>query len=394
MKDVVIISSARTATGAFGKTLAGVETQQLGAVVLKEALKRSGIPAEDYDEIIMGSQYQSGLKSNAARQSALYAGFPKEINAFTPMVNCGTGLKTIALASQSIRAGDNQIVAAGGMENMSRAPYLLPGGRYGHRLGEGKLLDSILEDGLIDFSTGQHMGVTAENLAEMYNISRQRQDEFALRSQELAQAAWEAGKFNADIAPVEIPQRKGDPIIFDHDETYRKGVTIQDLAKLRPAFKEGGTVTAGNASTINDGAAAVVVTTREKADEYGVKPLVRIVGTAMAGYEPHLMGFTPVFAVRKLIKLTNVKLEDIGLIELNEAFAAQAISCIDELKLDMNKVNVNGGAIALGHPTGCTGARLVVTIISEMRRRGERYGMVTLCIGGGLGIATLFELCE
>ncbi len=395
MKEVVVVAGARTATGNFLGALKNVKAYDMGAACVKEVMKRSGLPGEAIDEGVFGNQFQAGNNANPARWAAIYGGLPDTIPAFTPMKNCGTGLKAMILGAQSIQTGDNEILVAGGMENMTRCPYYLLEARFGYRMGHGSAVrDGLFEDGLLDPIVGGHMGLTAENLAAKYKISRERQDEFALESHHKAEAAWAAGKFDAEIVPLEIPQKKGDPVIFNHDETYRKGLTMNDLVKLKPAFLKGGTVTPGNASPLNDGAPAVILATPEKPKEYGLKPLVKYIGSASAGYDPKLMGFAPVFAVRKLLAKTGLKLNDIGLIELNEAFAAQAIACIDELGMDMNRVNVNGGAIALGHPTGCTGARLTVTIVSEMRRRGCKYGMVTLCIGGGQGIAALYELCE
>ena len=395
MKEVVVVAGARTATGAFSGALKGIPAYDMGAACVKEVMKRTGLPGEAIDEVIFGNQFQAGNHANPARWAALYGGLPDTVPAFTPMKNCGTGLKAVVLGAQSIQTGDSEIMVAGGMESMTRCPYYLLDARQGYRMGHGPAVrDGLFEDGLLDPIVGGHMGLTAENLAEKYHISREEQDEYALMSHHRAEAAWAAGKFDADIVPLDLPQKRGGALRFDHDETYRKGLTMDDLAKLKPAFLKGGTVTPGNASPLNDGAAAVVLATPEKAREHGLQPLVRYVASASAGYDPKLMGFTPVFAVRKLLAKTGLRLEDIGLIELNEAFAVQAIACIRELGLDMGRVNVNGGAIALGHPTGCTGARLTVTIAGEMRRRGCRYGLVTLCIGGGQGIAVLYELCE
>jgi len=394
MKEVVIVSGARTATGKFGGTLSNIPAPELGGIALKEAVKRSGIDGSTIDEIIIGTHFQAGIKANSARQAAIYAGLPVEIPAFTPNKNCGTGLKAIALAAQSIQVGDNEIVAAGGCETMSKIPYLLGNARFGYKMGPGELLDGMLYDGLVDPFVNYHMGITAENVAEKCGITREMQDEFALRSHTLAAKAWSEGKFDADIVPVTIPQRKGDPIVFDKDETFRENAKIEDYNKLKPAFKAGGTVTAGNASGINDGAAVVMMMSGDKAKELGLKPLARYVASASAGVEPAIMGYAPVYAVQKLLNKTGLKKEDIGLFELNEAFAAQAVACVKDLGLNPDIVNVNGGAIALGHPVGCTGARLAITLIGEMRRRGVRYGIVSLCIGGGQGIATLFELCE
>lgn len=394
MKEVVIVSGARTATGKFGGTLSNIPAPELGGIALKEAVKRSGIDGSTIDEVIIGTHFQAGIKANSARQAAIYAGLPVEIPSFTPNKNCGTALKAINLAAQSIQVGDNEIVAAGGCETMNKIPYILSNARFGYKMGPGELLDGMLYDGLVDPFVNYHMGITAENVAEKCGITREMQDEFALRSHTLAAKAWAEGKFDADIVPVTIPQRKGDPIVFNKDETFRENAKIEDYSKLKAAFKAGGTVTAGNASGINDGAAVVMMTSGDKAKELGLQPLAKYVASASAGVEPAIMGYAPVYAVQKLLKKAGLKKEDIGLFELNEAFAAQAVACVKDLGLNPDIVNVNGGAIALGHPVGCTGARLAITLISEMRRRGVRYGIVSLCIGGGQGIATLFELCE
>lgn len=395
LKDVVMVAGARTATGAFLGTLKDVKAYDMGAACVKEVMARAGIPGEDVDEVIFGNQFQAGNNANPARWAALRGGLPDCVPAFTPMKNCGTALKAVILGAQSIQTGDNDVVLVGGMESMSGCPYYLLNARQGYRMGHGPAVrDGLFEDGLLDPVVGGHMGLTAENLAERYKISREEQDEFALESHHKAEAAWAAGVFDADIVPLTIKKKKGDPIIFDHDETYRKGLTMADLARLKPAFVKDGTVTPGNASPLNDGAAAALLMTPEKAREYGLQPLVKYVASASVGYDPHYMGFSPVFAVRKLLAKTGLTLGDIGVIELNEAFAVQALACIRELGMDPSRVNVNGGAIALGHPTGCTGARLTVSIASEMRRSGHKYGMVTLCIGGGQGIAALYELCE
>ncbi len=395
MKEVVVVAGARTATGAFSGALKGIPAYDMGAACVKEVMKRTGLPGEAIDEVIFGNQFQAGNHANPARWAALYGGLPDTVPAFTPMKNCGTGLKAVVLGAQSIQTGDSEIMVAGGMESMTRCPYYLLDARQGYRMGHGPAVrDGLFEDGLLDPIVGGHMGLTAENLAEKYHISREEQDEYALMSHHRAEAAWAAGKFDGDIVPLELPRKKGGPVIFDHDETYRKGLTMDDLAKLKPAFLKGGTVTPGNASPLNDGAAAVMLATPERARELGLTPLVRYVGSASVGYDPLEMGAAPIMAVRKLLAKTGVKQEDIGLIEMNEAFAVQALTCIRELGLDMDRVNVNGGAVALGHPTGSTGARLTVTLMSEMRRRGCRYGLVSLCIGGGQGIAALYELCE
>jgi acetyl-CoA C-acetyltransferase len=394
MNEVVIVSGARTATGKFGGTISGIPAPELGAIALKEAVRRSGIQGNMIDEVIIGTHFQAGIKANSARQAAIYAGLPVEIPAFTPNKNCGTGLKAISLAAQSIQVGDNEIVAAGGCENMSKIPYLENSARFGYKMGNGELLDGMLYDGLVDPFMNYHMGITAENVAQKCNITREMQDIFALRSHSLAAKAWKDGKFDEDIVPVPVAQKKGEPLIFERDETLRENITMEDFKKLRPAFKGDGTVTAGNSSGINDAAAAVIMMSGNKAKELGLQPLARYVAAASAGVDPAIMGYAPVYAIRKLLNKVGLKKEDIGLFELNEAFAAQAVACVKDLELNSDIVNVNGGAIALGHPVGCTGARLTITLISEMRRRGVKYGIVSLCIGGGQGIAALYELCE
>lgn len=397
MNECVVVSGARTATGNFLGTLKNVKAYDMGAACVRDLMKRTGIPGEAVDEVIFGNQFQAGNNANPARWAALYGGLPESVPSFTPMKNCGTGLKSIVLGVQSIQTGNNDVVISGGMESMSGCPYYLMGARQGYRMGHGTTVrDGLFEDGLLDPIVKGHMGLTAENLAKHYNISREEQDEFALESHHKAEAAWAAGKYDADIVPIEIRSR-GKVTIFDHDETYRKGLTMEDLVKLRPAFlKEGGTVTPGNASPLNDGAAAVMLMTPEKAKEYGLDPVVKFVGAASVGYDPLEMGAAPINAVRKLLQKTGVKFDDIGLMEFNEAFAVQALTCIKELGISnrMADINVNGGAVALGHATGCTGARLTITLMNEMRRRGCKYGLETLCIGGGQGIAALYELCE
>lgn len=396
MKECVVVSGARTATGNFLGTLKNVKAYDLGAACVRDVMRRTGLPGESVDEVIFGNQFQAGNNANPARWAALHGGLPEGVPAFTPMKNCGTGLKSIVLGVQSIQTGNNEVVIAGGMENMSGCPYYLLGARQGYRMGHGATVrDGLFEDGLLDPVVGGHMGLSAENLAKHYNISREEQDAFALESHHKAEAAWAAGKYEADIVPIEITQR-GKVTVFDHDETYRKGLTMDDLAKLRPAFlMEGGTVTPGNASPLNDGAAAVMLMTPEKAKEFGLQPVVKFIGAASVGYDPKEMGAAPIFAVRKLLQKLDIKMEDIGLMEFNEAFAVQALTCIKELGIShmMDRINVNGGAVALGHVTGCTGARLTITLMNEMRRRGCRYGLETLCIGGGQGIAALYELC-
>ncbi len=392
MKKVVIASAVRTALGSFGGTLKNVKPADMGALVIEEALKRAGVDKKDVDEVLFGSVLQSGYGQGVARQASVKAGIPVETPAVTVNMICGSGLKTVSMAMQSIVAGDNDIVVAGGTENMSMAPFLLKTARWGQRMGQGELYDSMVRDGLWEAFNDYHMGITAENLAEKFNISREDQDEFAAISQQRAAAARDAGKFKDEIVPVEIPQRKKDPIIFDTDEFIRDGATKEGMAKLKPAFKKDGTVTAGSSSGINDGAAAIVVMSEEKAKELGITPMATIVSHASAGVEPSIMGFGPVPATRKALEKANLKLEDINLIEANEAFAAQSLSVMRELNMNPEITNVNGGAIALGHPIGASGARILVTLLHEMKKRNSKYGLATLCIGGGMGEAVIVEM--
>lgn len=392
MREAVIVSGARTAIGKFGGSLAGIPVVDLGAIVIKEALKRANIAPEQVDEVLMGNVLQAGLGQNPARQSAVKAGIPVEVTSTTINMVCGSGLRTVAMAAQAIMTGDAEIVVAGGMENMSRAPYLLNEARFGYRMNDGKIVDSMVYDGLTDVFNQYHMGITAENVAERYGITREEQDEFALRSQKLAEAAITSGRFNDEIVPVLIPQKKGDPIEFKVDEHYRPGTTLEALSKLKPAFKPDGTVTAGNASGINDGAAAVVVMSKEKAKKLGITTLATIKSYAYAGVDPSVMGLGPIYSTRKALDKADLKMEDIDLIEANEAFAAQALAVAKELNFDMDKVNVNGGAIALGHPIGASGARILVTLLYEMKKRGSHLGLATLCIGGGMGISMIIEM--
>lgn len=391
LNDVVIVSAVRTAIGSFQGSLKDVPATTLGAIVIKEALRRAGIQRDQVDEVIMGNVLQAGLGQNPARQAAIEAGLPKTVPAMTINKVCGSGLKTVHLASQAIAVGEADIVVAGGFENMSQAPYLLKNARSGFKMGNQNLIDSMIHDGLWCAFNDYHMGVTAENLASQYHITRQEQDEFAARSQARAAKAIEEGKFKDEIVPVEIPQRKGDPIIFDTDEFVRPGTTVEKLSALRPAFKKDGTVTAGNASGINDGAAAVVVMSKKKAEELGIKPLASIVANAAVGVDPAIMGIGPAEAVRKALKKADLTLDQIDLIEANEAFAAQSIAVDRELHFDSDKLNVNGGAIALGHPIGASGTRILVTLLHEMQKRDVKYGLATLCIGGGQGVATIIQ---
>jgi acetyl-CoA C-acetyltransferase len=390
--EVVIVSAVRTALGNFNGSLKNVSAPDLGATVIKGALEKAGLKPEQVDEVILGNVLQAGLGQNPARQAAISAGIPESVSSMTINKVCGSGLKAVHLATQAILAGDAEIVVAGGMENMSQAPYLLKNARDGFKMGDQKLVDTLTSDGLTCVFNHYHMGMTAENLADKYSITREEQDQFSAWSQEKAAKAIEAGKFKDEIVPVIIPQRKGDPIVFDRDEYPKKGTTAEKLAGLRPAFKKDGSVTAGNASGINDGAAVVVVMSRKKADELGVKPLVTIKGNASAGVDPSIMGIGPVPAVRKVLEKTSISLEELELIEANEAFAAQSLAVDRELHFNKEILNVNGGAIALGHPIGASGARILVTLIHEMKRRNARVGLATLCIGGGQGVATVVEL--
>ncbi len=391
MREVVIASAARTALGSFGGTLKDVPAAELGAIVIKEAVKRAGINPEQVEEVVMGNVIQAGLGQNVARQATLKAGLPNEVPAMTINKVCGSGLRTVALAAQMIKAGDADIVVAGGMENMSAAPYVLDKARWGQRMGDGKLVDTMIKDALWDAFNNYHMGVTAENIAKQWGLTREMQDEFSASSQAKAEAAIKAGKFKDEIVPVVIPQRKGDPIIFDTDEFPRFGTTVEKLAKLKPAFVKDGTVTAGNASGINDGAAAFVVMSAEKAAELGVKPLAKIVSYGSKGLDPAIMGYGPFHATKKALEAANLTVEDMDLIEANEAFAAQSLAVAKDLNFDMSKVNVNGGAIALGHPVGASGCRILVTLLHEMQKRDAKKGLATLCIGGGMGCATIVE---
>jgi len=391
-KEIVIASACRTAIGSFGGTLKSTPAIELGAVVIKEAVNRAGIKPEQVDEVIFGNVLQAGLGQNPARQAAIKAGIPDTSTAFTVNIVCGSGLKSVALAAGLIQAGDAEIVVAGGMESMSMAPYVVPAARFGARMFNTQMVDAMVNDGLWDAFNNYHMGITAENVAEQWNLTREMQDEFALASQQKAEAAIKAGKFKDEIVPVMIKQKKGDPIAFDTDEFPRFGTSIEALAKLKPAFKkDGGTVTAGNASGINDGAAALVVMTKEKAEELGIKPLATIVSYATGGVDPAIMGTGPIPASRKAMEKANLTIKDIDLVEANEAFAAQSLAVAHDLEFDMEKVNVNGGAIALGHPVGASGARILVTLLYEMAKRDAKTGLATLCIGGGQGQALIVK---
>lgn len=391
MKEIVIASACRTAIGSFGGSLKDVSTAQLGATVVKEAVKRAGIAPEQVDEVIFGCVLQAGLGQNIARQVSINAGLPIECTAFTINIVCGSGLKAVALAANQILAGESEIVVCGGAENMSAAPYAMPAARWGARMNNTQMIDVTVNDGLWDAFNNYHMGITAENVAEKYGLTREMQDEFAVNSQNKAEAAIKAGKFKDEIVPVMIPQRKGDPICFDTDEFPKFGTTIDKVAKLRPAFKKDGTVTAANASGINDGAAAFVVMSKEKAEELGITPLATIVSYATGGVDPTIMGVGPVPASRKALEKAGLTIDDIDLVEANEAFAAQSLAVARDLGFDMSKVNVNGGAIALGHPVGASGGRILVTLLHEMAKQDATYGLATLCIGGGQGQALIVK---
>ena len=391
MREVVIASAVRTALGSFGGSLKDVPAVDLGALVIKEALNKAGVKPECVDEVLMGNVIQAGLGQNPARQAAVKAGLPVEIPSMTINKVCGSGLRCVALAAQMIKAGDADVIVAGGMENMSQGPYVLRTARFGQRMGDGKMVDAMVNDALTDAFNGYHMGITAENIAEQWGLTREMQDEFAANSQMKAEAAIKAGKFKDEIVPVVIPQRKGDPIVFDTDEFPRFGTTAEKLAKLRPAFKKDGTVTAGNASGINDGAAALVVMSAEKAKELGVTPICKIVSYGSKGLDPSIMGYGPFYATKKALEGTGLTVADLDLIEANEAFAAQSLAVAKDLEFDMSKVNVNGGAIALGHPVGASGARILVTLLHEMMKRDAKRGLATLCIGGGMGTTLIVK---
>lgn len=391
MKEVVIVSAARTAIGNFNGSLSGFSAVELGAIAAREAIVRAGINPNEINEAIVGNILSAGLGQNVARQVAIKAGVPETSPAMTINKLCGSGLRAVSMAAQFIMLGDADVILAGGTESMTNAPYLLDKARNGYRMGNGQIIDSMIYDGLTDVFNQYHMGVTAENIAEQWKISREEQDEFALKSQQKAEAAQKAGRFDSEIVPIDIPQKKGDPIQFKTDEFIRQGVTLEQLQKLKPAFKKDGTVTAGNASGINDGAAMLIVMSREKANELGLKPLVRIVSYGNAALDPKIMGYGPVPATRIALQKAKMQISDIDLIEANEAFAAQSIAVLRDLNLNPEIVNVNGGAIALGHPIGASGARILTTLIYEMKRRNATTGLATLCIGGGQGTALIVE---
>ena len=396
MKEVVIVGAKRTAIGSYGGTLKNVPAKELGAVAIKGAIEQAGIKPEDVEEVIMGDVLQGGLGQNVARQMSLGAGLPIEVPAMTINKVCGSGLRAVELAAQIIKAGDADIIVAGGAENMSMTGYALPNMRWGARMFNTPAVDMMVNDGLWDVYNNYHMGITAENVAEQYGLTREELDAFALASQNKAEAAIKAGKFKDEIVPVTIPQRKGDPIVFDTDEFPRFGATAEALAKLKPAFKkDGGVVTAGNASGINDSGAAVVVMSADKAAELGIKPLAKIVSYASAGVDPKVMGLGPIPASRKALEKAGLTIDDMDLYEANEAFAAQSVAVGKDLGFDPEKLNVNGGAIALGHPIGASGCRILITLIYEMMKRPEaKKGLATLCIGGGMGTAVIVEKAE
>lgn len=391
MTEVVIVAAVRTPIGSFGGSLKDISAVDLGSLVIKNAIERAGLEPEQVDEVIMGNVLGAGLGQNVARQMSVHAGVPVTVPAFTINKVCGSGLKAVQLAAQAVLCGDAEVVVAGGAENMSQAPYILPNQRWGSRMGNATVVDTMLRDGLTDGSEDYHMGITAENVAEQYGITREDQDSFALQSQKRAVAAVAAGRFKEEIVPVEIPQRRGEPLVFDTDEFPRKDVSLEGLSKLRPAFQKDGSVTAGNSSGINDGAAAVVVMSAEKAKELGVPVLATIKSYASAGLDPKVMGCGPIYASRKALEKAGLTVADLDLVESNEAFAAQACAVAKELNLDLEKVNVNGGAISLGHPIGASGCRILVTLLHEMQKRDAKRGLATLCIGGGMGIALIVE---
>lgn len=391
MREVVIASAARTPIGSFGGALKDVPAVELGKIAVKEAMNRAGIKPEMVDEVIFGTVLQGGLGQNVARQVSIAAEIPIEVPSMTLNKVCGSGLRAVSLAAQIIKAGDADIIVAGGCENMSMAPYVAPNARWGARMGDTKLIDMMVHDGLTDVFNKYHMGITAENIVDQWGITREELDDFAAKSQQKAEAAISAGKFKDEIVPVPIPQRKGDPVIFDTDEFPKFGTTAEGLAKLRPAFKKDGVVTAANSSGINDGGAALIVMSKEKADELGIKPLATIKSYASAGVDPIIMGIGPVPSSQKALEKAGVSVADLDLVEANEAFAAQSVAVGRDLGFDTDKLNVNGGAIALGHPIGASGARVLITLLYEMQKRDSKLGLATLCIGGGQGTAVVVE---
>lgn len=391
MQRAVIVGAVRTPVGSFGRSLCNVSAVELGVVAVKEALRRIGLPVEEVDEVILGNVLQAGLGQNPARQVSIHSGIPRETPAFTVNKVCASGLKSVILAAQAVALGDAQVVVAGGIENMSQVPYALKGSRWGQRMGDGKLTDLMILDGLWDIFNDYHMGNTAENVAAKFGVSRHDQDEFAVASQQKAEAAIKGGRFKDEIVPVPLPQRKGDPVLFDTDEHPRFGASLEAMTKLKPAFKADGTVTAGNASGINDGAAIIIVMSEDRAGGLGLKPLASIRAYASSGVDPAIMGIGPVRASQKALAKAGWSAAELELIEANEAFAAQAVAVNREMGWDLSKVNVNGGAIALGHPIGASGARILTTLLHEMQKRDAKKGLATLCIGGGQGTAIAVE---
>lgn len=391
MREAYILASCRTPIGSFGGFLKDVAAVKLGELVVKEILKKAGIKPELVDEVILGNVLQAGLGQNTARQVSIAAGIPVEVPAMTINKVCGSGLKSVNLAAQLIKVGEADCVVSGGMENMSQAPYILKSNRWGVKLGNSEIIDGMIHDGLWDIFNGYHMGITAENIAEKYGISREEQDQFAFDSQQKAAKAIESGKFADEIVPVHIPQKKGDALVFSTDEYAKPETTFEKLSRLKPAFKKDGSVTAGNASGINDGAAAVLIASKEFVEKHGLKPVAKIISYGSRGVDPSLMGVGPVPSVKMALTRAGLEINDIGLIEANEAFASQAIAVARELGFNMDRVNVNGGAIALGHPIGASGARILVTLLHEMARKDEKFGLATLCIGGGMGEALIVE---
>lgn len=391
MKSAVILSATRTALGSFSGSLKTVKAVELGRIVMEESIKRAGIEPEGIDEVIFGCVLQGGLGQNVARQCSLKAGIPDSVPGTTINQVCGSGLKSVGMGASSIIAGENDVMMVGGTENMSLSGYVLDGARSGYRMGDKNVVDMMVRDGLWDAINDYHMGITAENVADQYGLTREEQDEFAVKSQQKAEAASEAGKFKEEITPVEIRDRKGNVTVFDKDEYIRYGSTIDKVAKLRPAFVKDGTVTAANASGINDGAAAIVMASEDYAIANNLQPMARVISYGSVGLDPKVMGLGPIGAIKKVIERSELTIEDIDLFEINEAFASQSIAVVKELKLDMNKVNVNGGAIALGHPIGASGARIFITLLHELKRQKLKYGVAALCIGGGQGTAVLVE---
>ena len=392
MRDIVIASGVRTAIGSFGGTLKDVPAVELGGIVIQEVLSRAKVSADKVDFVVMGNVLQAGLGQNPARQAAIHGGISQYIPSTTVNVVCGSGMESVITAIQKIKAGDAEVVVAGGMENMSQAPYVMTHSRWGQRMGHTQVLDVMIRDGLWCSFGDTHMGITAENVAKKFSLSREEQDAYAAISQEKAEKAIKSNRFKDEIVPVMVPQKKGDPISFDTDEYPKFGTTAEKLGKLKPAFDKKGSVTAGNSSGVNDGAAALLVMSADKAYKLGIKPLARIVSYDVRGCEPELMGIGPIFAVQSAIAKVKAELgKEVDLVELNEAFAAQAIACVKTLQIDPDKVNVNGGAIALGHPIGCSGSRILVTLMYEMQKRDVKVGLAALCVGGGMGFAMIIE---